>query len=498
MPEARFCGSRFSVQRRTSVRRSLTLFFLAAASLTASPIRTLIFAGQNNHDWTTTTPYLKSLLSQSGRFDVRVEEEPAGVTGATLANYDLIVVDYQGPRWGEDTERAVTEFVRSGKGLVAVHGASYAFSGFDILGPGHVRTGRTEPVWTAWAEMLGGTWAGAPPQSFHAPRHRFTVRFADQAQPIARGLGTGFETLDELYHQMRFLPNAHILATAYDDPANGGTGKDEPVLVTVNYGNGRVFYTALGHEVPAMQESGFALTFTRGAEWAATGNVTLPAELPSAKTLQPVKTLVVTGGHSFDPEFYSLFTGRSDLAATMTGHPDAYNHDFRKETDVLVLYDFIQEISDGRRENLKAFLESGGGLVVLHHAIADFGAWPWWSEEVVGGKYLLKPEGDRPASTYKHDEDVLVQAVGTHPITRGLAPLHFKDETYHSLWISPRSKILLQTNNSTSDGPVAWIGPYTKSRVVYIELGHDRFPDRNPDYQELVHRAILWAAGRMQ
>jgi len=480
----------------------LAALLLAAAALHpalhAAPVRTLIFSGQNNHGWRTTTPCLESLLVGSGRFDVRVEEETAGVTTATLAHYDLIVVDYQGPRWGDATERAVADFVRSGKGLVAVHGSSYAFSGLDILGPGHVRTGRTEPPWAAWADMLGGTWAGNPPSSFHAPRHLFTVKFTDPSHPIARGMGDGFQTLDELYHGMRFLPAAHPIATAYDDPAIGGTGKDEPVLLTVNYGKGRVFYTALGHEVPAMQEPGFAITFVRGAEWAATGDVTLPPTFPASSTAHPVRVEVVTGGHPFEPEFYELFVDRPDLEVTMTGHPDAYTRDLRKDTDVLVLYDMISEIGDQKRDNLRAFLEAGRGLVVLHHAIADFGAWPWWSEQVVGGKYLLQPEDGRPASTYKHGEDVFAWAVGTHPITRGLAPLHLRDETYHGMWISPQVHVLLETTNPTSDGPVAWIGPYGKSRVVYIQLGHDRIAQQNPDYQELVHRAVLWAAGRLE
>jgi type 1 glutamine amidotransferase len=486
--------------------RSLAALVLAAAVLLpaqhAAPVRTLIFSGQNNHGWRTTTPYLETLLTNCGRFEVRLEEEPAGVTAATLAHYDLIVVDYQGPRWGDATERAVADFVRSGKGLVAVHGASYAFSGLDILGPGHVRTGRTEPLWLEWAAMLGGTWAGNPPSSFHAPRHLFTVKFTDPSHPIAQGLDSGFQTLDELYHGMRFLPAAHPIATAYDDPAIGGTGKDEPVLMTVNYGRGRVFYTALGHEVPAMQEPGFAITFVRGAEWAATGDVTLPpgfpAGFPASRAAHPLRVEVVTGGHPFDAEFYELFVHRPDLEVTITGHPDAYARDLGKETDVLVLYDMISEISDQKRDNLRSFLEAGRGMVVLHHAIADFGSWPWWSEQVVGGKYLLQPEAGRPASTYKHGEDVFVRAVGNHPITRGLAPLHLRDETYHGMWISPQVHVLLETSNPTSDGPVAWIGPYGKSRVVYIQLGHDRFAQRNPDYQELVHRAVLWAGGRLE
>jgi type 1 glutamine amidotransferase len=66
------------------------------------------------------------------------------------------------------------------------------------------------------------------------------------------------------------------------------------------------------------------------------------------------------------------------------------------------------------------------------------------------------------------------------------------------MWISPQVHVLLETSNPTSDGPVAWIGPYGKSRVVYIQPGHDRFAQRNPDYQELVHRAVLWAGGRLE
>lgn len=468
----------------------LALFALAAA-LHAAPIRTLIFSGQNNHGWRTTTPYLQKLLRDSGRFDVRLEEEPVGITAATLANYDLIVVDYQGPRWGAVTEKAVVEFVRSGKGLVVVHGSSYAFSGFDILGDGHVRTGRTEPLWPEWAGLVGGTWVGNPPKSFHAPRHLFTVKFAERDHPIARGMGDSFQTTDELYHAMRWLPGAKVIATAHDDATVGGTGKDEPILVTMNFGAGRTFYTALGHEVPAMQEPGFAITFVRGAEWAATGEVRLPPKFPERSAANPLRVQVITGGHTYDPEFYEVFVNRPDLNVTVTGHPDAYVRDLQKEADVLVLYDFIPDISEAKRKNLQAFVESGHGVVVLHHAIADFDSWPWWYEQVVGGKYL-------PTSTYKHDEEVYVQTVGQHPVTRDLGPLHFRDETYKGMWISPKVNVLLKTANPTSDGPVAWVSPYDKARVVYIQLGHDRFAHQNPDYQELVHRAILWVERKLE
>ena len=307
----------------------------------------------------------------------------------------------------------MADFVRSGKGLAVVHGSSYAFSGLDILGPGHVKTGRTEPPWPEWAEMVGGTWAGNPPSSFHAPRHLFTVKFTDRDHPIARGMSAQFQTLDELYHGMRFLPGAHPIATAYDDPAIGGTGKEEPILVTTNFGKGRVFYTALGHEVPGMQEAGFAITFVRGAEWAATGEVTLPPEFPEARAARPLRIQVVTGGHTFDPEFYELFVNRPDLEVTVTGHPDAYTQRPPESPPTCWCSTTWFRRSARRGKPISArFSNRGAALWCCTTPSPTSVPGPGGPSEVVGGKYLEQPEAGRPASTYKHDEDLYVETVG--------------------------------------------------------------------------------------
>ena len=72
------------------------------------------------------------------------------------------------------------------------------------------------------------------------------------------------------------------------------------------------------------------------------------------------------------------------------------------------------------------------------------------------------------------------------------------DETYKGMWISPEATVLLRTNDPTSDGPVAWISPYAKSRVVYIQLGHDHTGRmEHPNYKALVKNAILWAGGKL-
>ena len=74
---------------------------------------------------------------------------------------------------------------------------------------------------------------------------------------------------------------------------------------------------------------------------------------------------------------------------------------------------------------------------------------------------------------------------------------HIIDETYKGMWISPDVKVLLKSDDPTSDGPVAWISPYAKSRVICIQLGHDHLAHDHPMYRNLVKNAILWAGGKL-
>jgi uncharacterized protein len=287
------------LRAQTSVANRISLF-------KKGMIRVLILTGENNHDWRETTPLLRDMLLNTGRFDVRVTEEPTGMTAATLAPYDVVVLNYNGPRWGPESEQALRTFLRSGKGLVGVHGANWTFSGLVVLGDNSIPTGIMEPPWKEFKPMIGGVWSDQKPASGHAPRHKFEVKIVDLNGPITQDLPSTFQADDELYHNIHMAPNVHVLATAYDDPSNrpqaaptqnsateektasknaaewprldmNPTGKDEPMLWTVPYGQGRTFYTALGHDARAMELPGFSTTFVRGVEWAATGSVKQPA-----------------------------------------------------------------------------------------------------------------------------------------------------------------------------------------------------------------------------
>ncbi len=216
---------------------------------------------------------------------------------------------------------------------------------------------------------------------------------------------------------------------------------------------------------------------------------------PQPKDANAIRALLVTGGHDHDVEFYSVFDDPA-IQTLVDPHPAVFGGDLRKRTDVVVLYDMMRSLDEKRRANLRNFVESGKGVVVLHHAIGDNVDWPWWYEEVVGGRYLFeKFEGK--LSSYRHDEEQTISVSLEHPITKGLGTFRILDETYKDIWISPKVNVLLRSDNPTSDGPVAWISPYAKSRVVYIQLGHDRHANLHPKYQQLVRNAIRWAAGKL-
>lgn len=493
-----------------------TVISLFAAIASAAPLRILIITGDSDfpyHDWRSTTPFLRQALAASGRFDVRVTEEPRGLTRNALAGYDAVLLNYNGPRWGAEPEKALEEFIRSGKGMVALHGVSYGYlMGMDKGANGRwVRSEKKGADWPAYKGMLGVDWE--PANIGHAARHAFPVKLVEREHPITRGMEAEFTVNDELYHKMSHRSGIRVLATAFDNPAKGGIGKDEPIAWTVAYGKGRVFHCTLGHDTGSMYQPEFLTLFLRATEWTASGEVTLGPRAGETATPQDtapkparardgaVRVLVVTGGHAYEPSFYSVFEGYDDMVWThAASQKDAFRPKFLERFDILVLYDMANDLADAERKALQAFAGSGKGIVSLHHAIVDYTQWPWWWEEVIGGKYFEKPLGDHAASKFKDDVPMVVRpapGMANHPVVRGLGELVVEDECYKGMWHSPRIKVLMETDNPLNDRPVVYIGPWEKSRVIYVQLGHGSKTHRHPSYRRLVHNAILWSAGKM-
>ena len=276
----------------------------AQAPRPAAPIPVMLLDGESAgryHDWPRVTAALRKMLDETGLFAVTVvTAPPAGADFAAFdpqfAKYRAVVMNYDAPeeRWPAALKAAFETYMTSGGGLVAVHAADNAFAGWrafnEMTGVGGWRA-RNEQAGPYWF-VRDGTLTSDPapgPAGSHGRRTPFLVTVRDATHPITRGLPRAWmHQGDELYARLRGPGKSMtVLATAYSDPANNGSGRDEPQLLALHYGKGRVFHTTMGHDVTALSSVDFVVTLQRGTEWAATGSVTqkVPASFPTAETV---------------------------------------------------------------------------------------------------------------------------------------------------------------------------------------------------------------------
>lgn len=261
---------------------------------TEKRIKVLIISGQNSyeHDWTGVNNMLRTLMQDTGRFDVRVTEDFDHGDMATLKAYDVVLLNYSSRwvyndpaehRWSPAAEKALFDYVREGGGLVAYH-SSFTF-GYN---------------WPEYRRLIGAVME--PGSSRRSPPGAFPVHIVDRTHPITQGMREYVWTYnDDMYTNMSVDPNAkiHVLATAHDSAASydpkltgpkyplaaytpeklkamKGMDADHPQVWTADYGKGRVFSMTLGHDEVSLHFQPLQTLLLRGAEWAATGKVTLP------------------------------------------------------------------------------------------------------------------------------------------------------------------------------------------------------------------------------
>jgi type 1 glutamine amidotransferase len=284
-------------------------------SVKAKIIKTLIVDGQNNHDqWAKITYMMKRYLEETGKFSVDVQRTKYTWNGKgfvdqykipglaptvdlpksrmdssfhpNFASYDVVICNFgwNAAPWPKETQEDFDKFIKKGGGLVIIHAADNSFA-----------------EWPAYNQMIGiGGWGNrtekdgpyvyydlnnqfvrdmAPGRAgSHGPQKEYQITIRNANHPITKGMPlTWMHSQDEMYDRLRGpAENMEVLGTSFSSIENKGSGRHEPMLLTINYGKGRIFHTPMGHADYSVSCVGFITSILRGTQWAATGKVDIP------------------------------------------------------------------------------------------------------------------------------------------------------------------------------------------------------------------------------
>ncbi|GAA4416239.1 hypothetical protein GCM10023187_47550 [Nibrella viscosa] len=206
----------------------------------------ILFLGDRGHH--RPIDFIPTLMAGLGNKGINFTytENLNDLNAENLSKYDGLMIFANWDSIPPAPERALLDFVASGKGLIPVHCASYCFRNS-----------------AEYVKMVGGQFW----------RHRMdTIQttFTQPNHPAVMGLQP-FKSYDETYLHSKLQADNNVLAVreikadqAKDKPGE----KTEPYTWTRTYGKGRVFYTAYGHDERTWEKPGFQELLERGILWA--------------------------------------------------------------------------------------------------------------------------------------------------------------------------------------------------------------------------------------
>jgi len=233
--------------RRLSLAMTFGLLLAAtAAAAEPKPIKILFLGDHGHHRPAERFAQLQPVLAKRG-IDLTYSDQQESLNSQTLDRYDGLVIYANTTEITPDQERALVDYVESGKGFIPLHCASYCF----LNSPAYIRL-----VGAQFKRHGTGT---------------FRTSISEPNHPLMKGFA-GFESWDETYvHTKHHEPGRTVLEYRAEGDAK------EPWTWIRTQGKGRVFYTAWGHDQRTWGHLGFQNLVERGIRWA-TGRD--PAEAP--------------------------------------------------------------------------------------------------------------------------------------------------------------------------------------------------------------------------
>lgn len=225
---------------------------------------------------------------------------------------------------------------------------------------------------------------------------------------------------------------------------------------------------------------------------------TLPALAESHEPRQDLRVLMTVGGVGYHTSIVRMLESNPDIELVVRNVDDdeiLFRAAALDDVDAVLMYHRDNVAEPEEREALMNYLGQGGGVVVLHHSIANYPDWHEWWRDHVGGLYVLSGHESLAPSRYFYDFQGVARPTTSHPITTRLGDFwRYADESYDQLWVSDEIEVLLNTTAFGSESRLAWVGPSNSRRVVFIQPGHGESVLTDPKYLMLIEDALRWSA----
>jgi hypothetical protein len=215
---------------------------------------------------------LKFMGEKTKAYETLITDDPAVFKPDTLKEFDAICFDQctGEPLSDAQAKAALLEFIKQGKGFIGIHAATDCFY-----------------QWRDYGEMIGGYFAGHP-------FGHISVKLDDPMSRLNAAFGgQGFEISDEIYTFKETYSRERLrvlLSVDWENSGNlnGGNRADNDYALSWirEYGQGRVFYCAFGHQEAIWWNPRILAHFLAGVQYAL-GDLKADAT-PSAKLSPPL------------------------------------------------------------------------------------------------------------------------------------------------------------------------------------------------------------------